>query len=154
MKRHYPDQPIIGVGAIIFKEAMVLLVRRGQEPAKGAWSLPGGAVEVGETLEAALIREVMEETALTVEVLGITAVLERIYRDGQGQVPYHYVLIDYLCRYLSGPLQVGSDVTAGAFVSLSELAAYQLASYTAATIHRAWEHYQQGNYLPKFSLDG
>ncbi|OPX19242.1 MAG: hypothetical protein BZ151_10310 [Desulfobacca sp. 4484_104] len=102
MKRHYPDQPIIGVGAIIFKDATVLLVRRGQEPAKGAWSLPGGAVEVGETLEAALVREVMEETALTVEVLGITAVLERIYRDGQGQVPYHYVLIDYLCRYLSG----------------------------------------------------
>ena len=153
MKRHYPDQPIIGVGAIIFKEATVLLVRRGQEPAKGAWSLPGGAVEVGETLEAALVREVMEETALTVEVLGITAVLERIYRDGQGQVPYHYVLIDYLCRYLSGSLKVGSDVTAGAFVSLSELAAYQLASYTAATIQRAWEHYQQGNYLPKFSWE-
>lgn len=153
MKRHYPDQPIIGVGAVIFKEDRVLVVRRGQEPGRGSWSLPGGAVEVGESLEAALIRELMEETSLTVDVLGITAVLERIYPDGQGQVPYHYVLVDYVCRYRQGPLRIGSDITDARFVAFSELADYQLADYTAAVIQRAWEHYQQGSYLPKFSSD-
>ncbi|MBW1916781.1 MAG: NUDIX hydrolase [Deltaproteobacteria bacterium] len=151
MKRHYPDQPIIGVGAVIFKEDRVLVVRRGQEPGQGSWSLPGGAVEVGESLEAALIRELMEETSLTVEVLGITAVLERIYRDGQGRVPYHYVLIDYVCQYRQGPLRTGSDITDARFVLFSELADYQLADYTATVIRRAWEQYQQGSYLPQIS---
>lgn len=149
MKRHYPDQPVVGVGAVIFRDDAVILVRRGQEPALGAWSLPGGAVEVGETLEAALVRELAEEIGLTVEVLGITAVLERIYRDPAGGVAYHYVLIDYVCRYLSGPLRVGSDITAARFVPLAELDMYQLPPDTAAVIRRAWDQQRQGGFLPE-----
>ena len=85
MKRLYPDQPIVGVGGIVFKGDEVLLVRRGKEPALGEWSLPGGAVEVGETLEEALHRELQEETGIEVEILGLSAFLERIFPDAAGQ---------------------------------------------------------------------
>ena len=85
MKRHYPDQPIVGVGAVVFRDDEVLLVRRGKEPANGEWSLPGGAVEVGETLEEALRRELREETGIEVEILGLSAVLERIFPDAEGK---------------------------------------------------------------------
>ena len=104
MKRQYPDQPLVGVGAVIFKGEKVLLVRRGQEPAKDAWSLPGGLVELGETLTTAIIREIAEETGLSVRPLGISAVLERIFPDPAGKIAYHYVLIDYACEYLEGEL--------------------------------------------------
>jgi ADP-ribose pyrophosphatase YjhB (NUDIX family) len=126
----------------------VLLVRRGQEPAKGFWTLPGGVVEVGEGLEAAITREVLEETGLTVKVLGITAVLERIYRDAEENIPYHYVLIDFACDYISGKVTPASDITAAQFVPLDELAGFPLASFTAQVIQRAWEQKQQGSYVP------
>ena len=102
MKRHYPDQPLVGVGAVVFKGDEVLLVRRGQEPALGSWSLPGGLVELGETLAAAIKRELAEETGLTVTLLGIAAVVERIFPDPDGRIAYHYVLVDYLCDYSAG----------------------------------------------------
>ncbi|MEW6658657.1 MAG: NUDIX hydrolase [Thermodesulfobacteriota bacterium] len=148
MKRHYPDQPLIGVGAVIFRGEEVLLVLRGQEPALGSWSLPGGLVELGETLEVALARELAEEVGITVEVLGITAVLDRIYRDPQGGVPYHYVLVDFLCDYGDGDLRPGSDVTAARFAPLSELDRLALPAFTARVIRRAWEQKRQGGVLP------
>ena len=148
MRRHYPEQPLVGVGAVIFKEDEVLLVRRGQEPALNAWSLPGGLVEVGETLEAALKREVAEETGLVVNLLGITAVLDRIYHDPDGGIPYHYVLVDFLCDYVSGEPKVGSDITAAQFVSLDSLPRFDLPEFTAATIRRAWAQKQAGTFLP------
>ena len=148
MKRHYPDRPVVGVGAVIFRGEEVLLVRRGQEPAKGAWSLPGGLVEVGEGLDAAIKREVREETGLTVKVLGVTAVLERIYHDAENNIPYHYVLIDFACDYVSGELEPASDVTAARFVALDGLPGLALASLTTQVIQRAFEQKQTGAFLP------
>ena len=148
MKRHYPDRPLVGVGAVIFRGGEVLLVRRGQEPAKGSWSLPGGLVELGEGLEAALVREVMEETGLFVKVLGITAVLERVYRDAEENIPYHYVLIDFACDYVSGEVTPASDITAAQFVSREKLKDISLASFTSQVIERAWEQKETGAFLP------
>ena len=148
MKRHYPDQPLVGVGAVVFKGAEVLLVRRGQEPARDCWSLPGGLVELGETLAAAIVRELAEETGLTVTLLGIAAVAERIFPDPDGRIAYHYVLVDYLCDYLAGDLIPGSDITAARFVSLGDLADFDLPPFTAEVIRRAWEQKRQGSCLP------
>jgi 8-oxo-dGTP diphosphatase len=148
INRHYPQQPVVGVGAVVFKGGEVLLVRRGQEPALGSWSLPGGLVELGETMEAAIKRELAEETGLSVTFLGISAVLERIFPDPGGAVAYHYVLVDYLCDYLEGELSPGSDITAARFVDLSELAGFDLPQFTADVIRRAWEQKRQGSCLP------
>jgi 8-oxo-dGTP diphosphatase len=148
MRRHYPDQPLVGVGAVVFKGDEVLLVRRGQEPARDSWSLPGGLVELGETLAAAIRRELAEETGLTVTLLGISAVLERIFPDPGGRIAYHYVLVDYLCDYAGGELTPASDITAARFVPLGDLARFGLPQFTADVIHRAWEQKQQGTALP------
>ena len=148
MKRYYPEQPVVGVGAVVFRRDEVLLVRRGQEPARDAWSLPGGLVELGETLEEALRRELQEETGLTAKVLGISAVLERIYRDPDGGIPYHYVLVDFLCDYEAGELKAGSDITAARFVPLTDLESFDLPSFTAVVIRRAAEQRCTGTCLP------
>jgi len=148
MRRHYPEQPLVGVGAVIFKGEEVLLVRRSQEPALNTWSLPGGVVEVGENLKEAVGREIKEETGLAVHVLGITAVLDRIYHDPDGGIPYHYVLVDFLCDFEAGELSPASDITAARFVPLAALPQYDLPEFTAATIRRAWEHKQRGGFLP------
>jgi 8-oxo-dGTP diphosphatase len=148
IKRQYPDQPLVGVGAVIFKGEEVLLVRRGQEPAKDSWSLPGGLVELGETLTTAVTREIAEETGLTVRLLGIAAVLERIFPDDSGKIAYHYVLIDYLCAYLAGELQPASDITAAQFVALTDLSRFDLPQFTLDVIRRAWNQKRQGTFLP------
>jgi ADP-ribose pyrophosphatase YjhB (NUDIX family) len=148
IKRHYPDQPLAGVGAVIFRGEEVLLVRRGQEPARDSWSLPGGLVELGETLSDAIQRELAEETGLTVTLLGIAAVLERIFPDPDGRIGYHYVLVDYLCDYLAGELSPGSDITAARFVSLGDLPDFDLPPFTDDVIRRAWEQKRKRGYLP------
>jgi 8-oxo-dGTP diphosphatase len=148
MKRHYPDQPLVGVGAVVFKGGEVLLVRRGQEPALGSWSLPGGLVELGESLADAIRRELAEETGLTVTLLGIAAVAERVFRDPDGRIAYHYVLVDFLCDYVRGELSPGSDITAARFVGRSELPGFNLPEFTADVIRRAWEQKRQGSWLP------
>ena len=139
---------MVGVGAVVFRGEEVLLVRRAQEPARGAWSLPGGLVELGETLEGALKREIMEETGLAVRILGIAAVLERIYRDPEGLIPYHYVLVDFLCDCEGGEVRPASDISAARFVPLADLENYDLPDFTATVVRRAWEQKRQGTFLP------
>jgi 8-oxo-dGTP diphosphatase len=137
MKRKYPDQPIIGVGAIIFRDDQVLLIQRGKEPSLGQWSIPGGAILVGETLEEGVRREILEETHLEVQVLTLVKVLERVFRDPDGRVAYHYVLVDFLCHCLAGELQPDSDAQDARFVNLRDLPSYRVAPVTLGVISRA-----------------
>jgi ADP-ribose pyrophosphatase YjhB (NUDIX family) len=136
------------VGAVIFRGEEVLLVRRGQEPARGSWSLPGGLVELGESLEAAIRREVAEETGLAVTILGVAAVLERIFRDDAGGIPYHYVLVDFLCDYTGGEPTPASDITAARFVAPEDLTKFELPDFTSQVILRAREQRRRGSFLP------
>lgn len=121
MGREYPLRPIVGVGAIIIENENVLIVRRGQPPRMGAWSIPGGGVHLGEDLEEACIREVKEETGLDVEILSEGRVLNRVTRDEWGRVQFHYVLIDFVCRPTGGVLQAASDISEARWVPLSEV---------------------------------
>ena len=136
-RREYPDRPIVGVGAVIMHEGKVVLIKRRYEPLKGQWSLPGGGVEVGETLEAAVAREMLEETGLVVEVGPVIEVFDRIVRDDDERVRYHFVLVDYLCWPVSGDLQAGSDVDEAEWVSPAALAPYGLTTKATAVIERA-----------------
>ncbi len=121
MSREYPLRPIVGVGAIIFSEGRVLMARRGKPPSEGSWSVPGGALQLGETLEAACRRETLEETGLDIEIVSRCAVLDRVTRDEWERVQYHYVLIDFVCRPVGGELRPASDVAEAKWVPLGEL---------------------------------
>ena len=136
-EREYPVRPIVGVGAVILDGDRVLLVRRGREPLKGQWSIPGGAVESGETLEAAIAREVRAETGLDVEIGGVVTVLDRIRHDAVGRAHYHYVLIDFVCRYRGGTAVCASDADELAWVPVRELARYRVAEATVRVIESA-----------------
>lgn len=134
--RTYPPRPIVGVGAVVLVDGKVVLVKRRFEPLAGQWSLPGGAVELGETLEAGVARELLEETGLEVEVGPVIEVFDRISLDEQKRVRYHFVLIDYLCRPVGGRLARGSDVADVALVNPEDLASYSLTSKATAVIMR------------------
>jgi 8-oxo-dGTP diphosphatase len=127
MKREYPESPLVGVGAVIVTDGRALLIRRGQAPLLGEWSLPGGVLECGETLREAAIREAGEETGLVVEVGEMLGVYERVIRSEDGRVRYHYVLIDFLCRSVGGELKAGSDAADVGWFSREELPALKLA---------------------------
>ena len=136
-RRTYPDRPFVGVGAVIVDDGRVLLVKRKYEPLAGQWSLPGGAVEVGETLEESIAREMVEETGLEIEVGPVIEVFDRITRDEDGRVRYHFVLVDYLCRPVGGALQAGSDVADAVFADPADLAPFHLTAKATAVIERA-----------------
>jgi len=127
MGREYPDSPLVGVGAVIVEAGRVLLIRRGTAPLLGEWSLPGGVLECGETLREATIREASEETGLVVEPGEMLGVYERVIRDEEGRVRYHYVLIDFLCRPADGDLKAGSDAADVRWFTCDELPALNLA---------------------------
>lgn len=146
--RIYPEHPIIGVGAIVVDGGRVLLVKRGHEPLKDEWSLPGGAVELGETLETAIAREVQEETGLTVEVGPIVDVLDRLRYDTDGRVKYHYVLVDFLCRPTGGTLACASDADAAAWATLEDLQHLGVAEATISVIQKAIAR-QAGAWTPR-----
>lgn len=135
--RQYPARPLLGVGAIVFDGDSVLLIERGQEPLKGYWTLPGGLVEVGERLEDAVIREMQEETGLTVKPLDIVTVFQRIMHDEDGRPEFHYVIVDYLCERVSGDLCAASDVARAEFVPIGDIPNYRMASGTPPVIEKA-----------------
>ncbi len=136
--REYPDHPILGVGAIIIDGDRVLLVRRAKEPLKGQWSIPGGAVEVGEALLEALAREIREETGLEVRPRRVLEVFDRILRDPDGRVRYHYVLVDYLCERAGGEARAASDVDAAEWAEHARLGEFKLHPETLRVIEKAF----------------
>lgn len=145
LEREFPHTPLVGIGAVVVHQGRVLLVRRGTEPLKGHWTLPGGVLEVGEALTAGVVREVREETGLLVEPLELIELLDRIYREG-GRVRYHYVIADYLCRVIGGELRAASDAAAARWVERSEWnshSALVLDPITVRVIEKGWQRAQQ-----------
>lgn len=143
MSREFPDRPVVAVGAVILRDGEVLLVRRGVEPSLGLWSIPGGAIELGETPEKALIREVREETGLDVEPEYLVDVYNTVVEAGGG-IRYHYVIIDYECRHVSGSLQAGSDVEEVRWVAVASLDNFDTTSTAPLAIRKAYDMRRSG----------
>jgi 8-oxo-dGTP diphosphatase len=145
LQREFPDAPIVGVGAVIVHQGRVLLVQRGHEPSKGKWTLPGGVLELGESLADGVVREVEEETGLKVEVVELIELIDRIQRhqtpEGE-RVRYHYVIADYLCRVVGGSLLAASDADAVRWVERAEwnsLSALALDPVTVRVVEAGWQ---------------
>lgn len=137
--REFPDAPRVAVGGIVLDGDRVLLVRRGQAPSVGRWSIPGGLVDLGERLEDAVVREIEEESGLRVRVLGLCGVIDRVIRgDDAGAVRYHYVIIDYVSAVEGGILRAGDDAAEARWVTLDELATYDVTDGVADMVRRAF----------------
>jgi len=126
VKRLYPDQPIVGVGAVIIKDGKIALIKRGNEPARGKWTIPGGLVELGESPEKAVVREAKEETGLDVENPGLVDVVSNVDLDENGKVKYHYVIIDYLVHVTAGDAEAGSDAVELRWIQFDEVEKFDL----------------------------
>jgi ADP-ribose pyrophosphatase YjhB (NUDIX family) len=134
MKREYPDQPLVGVGSIIVEDGCVALIKRGHPPLLGEWSIPGGLLELSETVRQAAAREAQEETGLIVEAMELLGVFDRIVRDREGRTLYHYVLVDFLCRRVSGQLKSAGDADDARWFTREEVAGLPLPKDTAQVI--------------------
>lgn len=137
MKRDYPDRPLVGVGAVIVHDNKLVIVQRGTEPLKGQWSIPGGALEVGETLRECAAREALEETGLRVEAGEVLEVFDSIYRQKDGRIQYHYVLIDFACRLVGGELRSGGDAVQARWVTPEQLSEFEVAETARKVIAKA-----------------
>ena len=138
MQREFPEVPLVGVGAIIIEDSRVLLVKRAHPPLQAQWSIPGGALEVGELVRDAAIREAREETGLTVEPGELLGVYDRILRDPEQRVRYHYVLVDFLCRRVAGDLAAASDASDVRWFRRDELPPLRLAEDTLDVIRKGF----------------
>jgi len=136
VKRLYPKQPIVGVGAVVLSNGKILLEKRKSEPEKGKWSIPGGLVELGESVEDTVIREVKEETGLDVEKPEHIEVVDNIVRDDNGNVKYHFVIIDYLAKLKGGTVKAASDAEELRWVTLDEVEKYDLTKTFRAFFQR------------------
>ena len=143
--REYPERPVVGVGGVVIDEGRVLLVRRGTEPLRGEWSIPGGTLELGESLEEGVARELLEECGLEVRVLELIEVFDRIFFDngadatgGKEKPRFHYVIADFLCERTGGVPVAGSDVTDVAFAREEELAEYRLTETATRIVRKAF----------------
>lgn len=137
MIREYPDRPIVAVGGIVVRDGRVLLVQRGREPSTGRWTIPGGAVLVGERLQEAVVRELREECGIEVEVGSVVEVLDRVVRDAAGRVQFHYVIVDYLARWVAGEPRAGSDAAAVRWLTQEEWAGLPLTEGLGPVLLRA-----------------
>lgn len=142
MKREFPDHPLVGVGGVVIHRDRVLLIRRGGEPLKGEWSIPGGLLEVGEELSAAARRELKEETGLDIEPVEIIEVFDRIFRRSR-RVRYHFVIVDYVCRLKGGRLRPASDVLEACWVRREDLGKYHLTRKAAAVCLNAFAYFDR-----------
>lgn len=143
--REFPQYPVVGVGGVIIEKGRALLIKRGSEPLRGEWSIPGGTLELGETLEAGVARELLEETGLEVRVLELIEVFDRIFdadgkiaKPGEKRPRYHYVIADYLCERIRGDAHAGSDVTDVAFAREDELPLYRLTETATRILRKAF----------------
>ena len=145
MAREYPDRPVVGIGGVVIENGRALLIKRGSEPLLGQWSIPGGTLELGESLQEGVARELLEETGLEVRVLDMIEAFDRIFLDpaahdakDRSRPKYHYVIVDYLCERMSGDAQAGSDVTDIAFATEEELETFQMTTTAMRVLHRAF----------------
>ncbi len=143
--RQYPPNPKVGVGVVIIKDDKFVLVKRGQQPNKGIWTVPGGLVELGELLEITAKREVFEECGLLVELLQFVDYYEFIEKDGSGKIKYHYIVIEFLAVYQSGVLQANSDAEQARWFSRNELEEINTSDKTISLINKAFSLYQTLN---------
>src|SRR6266853_4858211 len=146
-RREYPDHPMVGVGGVVIDNGRTLLIRRGSHPLKGEWSIPGGLLEVGETLEQGVARELAEETGLAVVIVELIEVFERIFpappkEDGTpgdaAHPQYHFVILDYLCEVRGGTLTAGSDAREFAWAREDELAKFELTVAATRVLRKAF----------------
>ncbi len=140
MAREYPSQPVVGVGAVVVRDGRALIIRRAHEPRKGEWSLPGGLLDLGESLFDAVRREVKEETGLDVNPGPIIETFDRVHRDPDGRIRFHFVIVDFVCEAPVGDAVAGSDAEAVAWVSAGELDAYGVNAHAAAVIRKGLEY--------------
>ena len=145
MAREFPDRPVVGVGGVVIENGRALLIKRGSEPLLGQWSIPGGTLELGESLQEGVARELLEETGLEVEVLDMIEAFDRIFLDPAAPGPgttsrpkYHYVIVDYLCERVGGEAQAGSDVTDIAYATEDELEKFHMTPTANRVLLRAF----------------
>lgn len=137
--REYPLRPVVGVGGVVIAEGKALLIRRGHPPLEGQWSIPGGTLEVGETIVEGIQRELAEETGIEVRVGGLIEVFERIFRDEDERVQYHFVILDYLCKMTGGKARAGGDVVDVAWAREKELLKFGLTEAATRVLKKAFE---------------
>ena len=137
--RLYPDRPIVGVGVVVFRGDEVLLIKRGKPPVSDRWSIPGGAQEIGETVREAALREVAEETGIEIEIVGLIDVVDGITRDAEGRAKYHYTLVDFAARWVSGEARAASDAAAARWVDRDAVPGLELWDETRRIVARAAE---------------
>ena len=137
MKREYPDQPVVAVGAAVCRDGKVLVVRRGREPSRGIWTVPGGVVDLGERMSAAAAREVREECGLYIDVGRAIGTLDNIVRDRDETIRYHYAIIDFAARYVSGELQISDELMDAAWITPDQFDEYDLSPKARAVLLEA-----------------
>ena len=137
-KREYPGAPVVGVGGVVIRDGRALLIKRGSAPLKDQWSIPGGTLELGESIQEGVRRELLEETGIEVQVGELIEVFDRIFRDADGKIQYHFVIVDYLCEAISGEARAASDVTDVAWVNEADLWNYKLTEAATRVIRKAF----------------
>ena len=136
--REHPQRPIIAVGGVVIHDERALLIRRGQPPLEGRWSIPGGILEIGETITSAIERELKEETGIAVRVLGLLEIYEKVLRDSDNRAQYHFIILDYMCEFVEGEAEADGDVTDAAWVNENDLETLQLTSAALRVVKKAF----------------